>query len=189
IYKLNNKFYDKLAQLRENLKFKEAFSLKKKRIDKQEDVEYILRFLLCRDIMFGNKKVKSSYSTIDELITKEIEKYLRKKNQMELEVEYEIFDETFDFIVQLLGTNAFRYFHPRTNSVINTSIIGSALSTNLSAFRNMDKQYLLSRIGEFFNSANYLKITSQSYSPTRRFFELSLYAKEYFDDIVSEAKK
>ena len=53
----------------------------------------------------------------------------------------------------------------------------------------MDKQYLLSRIGEFFNSANYLKITSQSYSPTRRFFELSLYAKEYFDDIVSEAKK
>ena len=46
---------------------------------------------------------------------------------MELEVEYEIFDETFDFIVQLLGTNAFRYFHPRTNSVINTSIIGSAL--------------------------------------------------------------
>ena len=189
IYKLNNKFYDKLAQLRENLKFKEAFSLKKKRIDKQEDVEYILRFLLCRDIMFGDKKVKSSYSTIDELITKEIEKYLRKKNQMELEVEYEIFDETFDFIVQLLGTNAFRYFHPRTNSVINTSIIGSALSTNLSAFRNMDKQYLLSRIGEFFNSANYLKITSQSYSPTRRFFELSLYAKEYFDDIVSEAKK
>lgn len=189
IYKLNDKFYDKLAELRENTSFKEAFSLKKKRVEKQEDVEYILRFLLCRDIMLGNKKANGAYSTIDELITKEIEKYLRKKNSLELEVEYEIFDETFDFIVQLLGINAFRYFHPRTNSVINTSIVGPALSTNLSAFRSIDKQHLLNEIGNFFNSDNYLKITSQSYSPTKRFFELSLYAKDYFSNIASEAKK
>lgn len=188
IYKLNSDFYNKLSELRNNEQFVEAFNLSKKRVDRQEDIEYILRFLLCRDIMLGDKKNKENYSKIDELVTKEIEKYLRKKSNRDLEIEYEVFDETFDFIVKLLDKNSFRHFHPRTNSVINTSIIGPAISTNLAAFRVMDKEKLLDSIEIFYNSQQYKKITSQSYSPTKRFFELSLYAKKYFDGVIGDGK-
>ena len=52
----------------------------------------------------------------------------------------------------------------------------------------MDKEKLLDAIKIFYDSQQYKKITSQSYSPTKRFFELSLYAKKYFDGVIGDGK-
>ncbi len=186
IYKLNSEFYSELSILKKHTSFVNAFNLSKKRTKKQEDVEYILRFLLCRDIMIHNNANHQKYSTIDELITKEIEKYLTLKDNEYLINEYNLFKETYDFIVNLLGNNSFRHFHRRTNSVINTSIIGPVISTNLELFKNLDKEVLLEIIKNFYESGDYIKITSQSYSPTRRFFVLSEYTKQYFDSAIGE---
>lgn len=186
IYKLNSKFYTELSILKEHTSFIEAFNLKKERLKKQEDIEYILRFFLCRDIMLNMDDIDEKYSKIDELITKETEKYLTKKNDTYLENEYNLFKLTFDFIVDLLDKNSFRHFHRTTNSVINTSIIGPVISTNLEIFKHMDKQVLLEIISDFYKSEGYIKITSQSYSPTKRFFVLSKYTKKYFDNAIGE---
>lgn len=178
VYKLNPQFYAMLSQLKQHPSFKSAVSLKSKRIDKQEDVEYILKFFLSRK--FGDYNKIPKYADIDTLITTEIQNYLREHDNEFLSNEYAIFIQTYDFIFTLLGENSFRYFHKNINSIVNTSIIATGISFVIEDIKNSNSEDILSLLSDFFNSEDYKKLTAQGYSPTKRFFELSMYACNFF---------
>lgn len=180
IYKLNPAFFNEINNLRNHKSFIDVLSLSKKRIAKQEDLEYVIRFFLCRNIMLKESKEKK-YSNIDSLITTEIEAVLSKKSNAELENEYELFKETFDLYHSIFGDNGYRYYHKNINTVVNTSIVGPALSTYLAEYKVLPEEQIKEIVESFFLSDGYQSITAQSYSPPKRFFKLSIYAHSFFE--------
>lgn len=179
IYKINPDFYNKINDLKNNELFKSAIDFKSSRKEKQEDLEYVIRFFLSRKFAL-DKPSPNSYNKIDNLITAEIKEFLENNTPVSLEKEYGIFVETFAFINNLLGPNSFRYFIPKINSIVNTYSIAPALSFFLDEYKNHEKTK--SVIKSFYDSEKYQQITKQSYSPTKRMFDLSKYAYEFFSE-------
>lgn len=180
IYKLNSDFYSKLFDLRNNTSFLNLLKLSDNRIQKQEDVEYLLRFIILHSLDYSNLSNKN-YKKIDELLTKETELFLKNTNENYLLDLYQKFIDTFEFLDSIL-TNGFKSYHARINSVVNTSVIAPAIAANLNYYQAQPKTKVLKTIQEFYNTKDYIKITAQSYSPTKRFFELGKFSMEYFGD-------
>ena len=189
IYKLNHDFYKVITtNLKDFNSFKLVMDLPSDRTDKQEDVEYIVRFFICKKVMQSSQYNKSQYKKIDDILTSEIQDYLKNTTTEQLTVEYELFKSTFDFINKLQKGYSYKAFHKGLNSLPNASVIAPAISTNLQAYISSDTDVTINKILDFYSSSSYKKITSQSYNPVKRFFELSLYAYRYFNDIIEDIK-
>ena len=182
IYKLNSTFYDVITKrLRNYPSFKNVFNLNDERLEKQVDVEYIVRFFICKNIML-NDTVAIKYHGINDLITSEIQKILINANNHGLSKEYDNFQETHDFLYRITKKQGYKYFNKNVLSLPNASVIGPAISLFLNQYLKLDEKTVINKIKTFYDSDQYKKITSQSYSPTKRFFELSLYAYSYFSN-------
>lgn len=181
IYKLNPNFYTEITSTLKNLpSFKRIIHLLPKRVDKQEDIEYILRFFICKKIMISQKNDKHKYSNIEDILTNEIQLYLKNTSESQLKNDYKLFIEVFDYIDFIQNGNGFKAFDKPSQSLPNVSVILPAISMHIKKYKSLDKSHVLEIIHDFYNDNTYKKITQQSYSPVKRFFELSLYASAYF---------
>lgn len=180
IYKINESYYDSLSEIRERESVKGLLQLSKKRNEKQEDVEYILRFSIIKKHLVDKKKYEK-YKSVSELITVETERFLTDlENDVSAEVEN--LEKVFDYLYQVLGEKGYKTFHTTLNSVVNTSIIGPVLGALADEDINyrIDNATMRNYIMEFYNSQDYKRITKRSYSPTKRFFELGEVAYDFF---------
>lgn len=184
IYKLNPDFYQHLTTILKDLEsYKSVMQLPEDRIKRQDDIEYIVRFFICRKIMCSNNiEDKNKYNNIENILTSEIQEYLKGITNTQLVREYAEFRETFDYINQVQSSHGYKSFGKGLNSLPNTSVIAPAISMCISYYRALDINIAKRLIEEFYASPNYKKITKQSYSPVKRFFELSLYAYKFFND-------
>lgn len=179
IYKLNKAFYNELQYLSKTEEFLSSIHLKKERIDKQENVEYALKFFIGRELSTAKNIVK--YDKIEDLLTKETEKYLIKHDNCYLENEYEKFNKTFSIIYKIFGENSFRYYMPNINSIANTFSMAIGISFIIDKIENMDDNDILKKVtSEYFTSDTYKKITSRGYSPTARMYELNEYCSKFY---------
>lgn len=185
IYKLNPNFYTEITSTLKNLpSFKRIINLLPKRIDKQEDLEYILRFFICKKIMISQKNDKHKYTNIEDILTDEIQLYLKNTSETELKNDYKLFKEVFDYIDFIQNGNGFKAFNKTSQSLPNVSIILPAISMHIKDYKLLNRNDVINIINKFYNDDTYKKITQQSYSPVKRFFELSLYAYKYFYDRI-----
>lgn len=187
VYKLSPNFYELMNDFRDDNNFKEAINLNLNRRKKQEDNEYILRYFICQMIM-RHETPEVAYGKIDVLITKEIQNYLSGKSVDEIVAGFDNIRATYDYIRRLLGVNAFRHFHSKLNSITNTSVIAPAIGLLLEEFVAMGDDNAVDILREFFESEAYANLTARSYSPTRRFFKLSVAAYEYLYEKVREVE-
>ncbi len=180
IYKLNNDFFKKLKKLSNSKIFLDCIKLKNERIQKQENVEFLLKFLLCRE--FAILENQKNYKKIDVLITEETEKYLKKYNTNYLDNELDIFEKTFYLIHSIFGENSFRYYNKKTNNISNTFSMAVGLSFIIDYLSDKDKDFVINICEKYFNSPEYATYSKQSYSPTKRLFNLSKYSKNFFEN-------
>ncbi|WP_196607346.1 DUF262 domain-containing protein [Pectinatus frisingensis] len=181
IYKLNSNFYTTVTNdLRSLVSYVRVMNLPKERKDKQEDVEYIIRFFISRKIMLSSVDRKK-YKDINSILTEEIQSYLKTTKDNKLKEEYRTFIDTFNYLDNIQNGFGYKTFKKNLNSLPNASVIAPALSTCLNAYKCIDTTIVKDKIGKFYSEENYKKITAQSYSPVKRFFELSKYAYEYFN--------
>ncbi|MBO0443786.1 DUF262 domain-containing protein [Vagococcus fluvialis] len=185
VYKLSPMFYTRMNNFRTNTDFEESIGLKSQRVLKQEDNEYILRYFICQMIML-NETEEKTYKTIDALITKEIQNYLYNIHENRIIHDFDNITQTYTFIRNLLGKNSFRYFHKNINNITNTSVIAPAIGLLLDEFTNIDKESAISILDKFFKSDVYRSLTNRSYSPTRRYFKLSVAAYEFFQNELGD---
>ncbi|EJT5919132.1 DUF262 domain-containing protein [Clostridium perfringens] len=178
IYKLNNKFYDDLIKMANEEDFIKCLGLKDERVQKQENVEYALKFFLCRE--FGNIESLEKYDKLSELITKETERYLKKYTNEYLEKEFDTFKKTFKLIYEKFGDNAFRYYKRRLNNIANTFSMAIGISSIIES--NISEEELKIICEEYFKCEKYNTISSRAYSPTKRIFELSRFSIEFFKE-------
>lgn len=183
IYKLNNAFYANIQSLGNSKEFKETLGLKLDRIKKQENVEYVLKFFLGRDI--SNSTEAPKYDRIEDLITNETEQFLKKNNQEFLNNEIEVFKKTFNIIYSIFGANSFRWHHPKINNIANTFSIAIGISCILDKVNQSNQETLIKDITrQYFESDEYKKITARGYSPTKRMYELNRYSAKFFKGAI-----
>lgn len=181
IYKLNPNFYIEItSNLKKLSSFKRIINLSPERIDRQEDIEYILRFFICKRIMISQRNDKHKYTNIEDILTDEIQLYLKNTTDIQLKNDYKLFKEVFDYIDMIQNGNGFKAFNKSSRSLPNASIILPAISMYIKDYKLLNKNRIIEIIENFYNDDTYKKITQQSYSPVKRFFELSLYASAYF---------
>lgn len=180
IYKLNNKFYSELITSANEEYFIKCLGLKKERVKKQENVEYALKFFLCRE--FSRLEKISKYEKLEELITKESEFYLKKYSDEYLDKEFEIFHETFRFIYNKLGVNSFRCYQKKLNNISNAFSMAIGISYIMNY--DLNKIDINNLIKRYFESEKYKTITNRSYSPTKRIFDLSKYSAKFFEENI-----
>lgn len=183
IYKLNNTFYESIQELGGMKEFMDCIALKEERIQKQENVEYVLKFFLGREIAQESELPK--YDNLDDLVTKETEKFLLSKDQIYLINEIEVFKKTFCLIYDVLGHNAFRFYHNKINNIANTFSIAIGISSVLDKIDSEDKYDILREVTKkYFDSKEYKRITARGYSPTKRMHELNAYSFKFFKGAI-----
>lgn len=189
IYKLNNGFYNKIQSLGKENSFTETLGLKTNRIEKQDNIEYLVKFFLQREFAMYDSSIR--YKDLKDLITNEISIYLKKYNNDPnyFKKEYIIFIETFKLIHSVFGDNAFRYKIKNLNSIANTFSLAIGVSFIIDKLNKMNdtKAHMLIKeiSNSYFESEKYNTITTRGYSPTKRLVELSQFAKEYFEEAIN----
>ncbi|AIY83765.1 hypothetical protein U729_2625 [Clostridium baratii str. Sullivan] len=178
IYKLNNEFYYKLIEISKENEFIECLGLKDERVQKQENVEYALKFFLCRE--FENIEKLDKYENLNDLITKETEKFLKKYSNDYLAKEFDIFIKTFKLIYSEFGKNSFRYYQKRLNNIANTFSMAIGISKIINS--NISSKELKDICKEYFECETYKSIAARGYSPTKRIFELSKFSIKFFKE-------
>lgn len=181
IYKVNSNFYKKISELKNLHSFKLSINLKEEHIDKQEDIEYIIRFFLSRKFAIDSNN--RNYDTIPDLIDNEIKEYLKTYDNSYLEKEYSLFEKTFNYIYELLGDNSFRYFIKKSNSIVNTYSITCGISFFINeCIKNYSHDEMKKIMKNYYESNEYKNITKQSYSPTKRMIDISKFSYAYFKE-------
>lgn len=179
IYKLNKNFYNKLLEVSNEEIFLETLGLKKDRVDRQENVEFALRFLLGRE--FAKIQKIPSYKKIEDLITIETDFYLKKYADLYLNDEFEILEMTIKKIHEVFGKNSFRFLQKNLNSISNSFSFAIGLSFIIENKRE-ENLNIRQMVEEYLCSDEYKRITSRGYSPTKRIFELSKYSCDFFEN-------
>ena len=185
IYKRNPEFYNEIQSLIKYDSFKKTTNFNKNSRNLQLNVEFVIRFFLGRYIVMS-KKNDNSFDQLEKLINYEIDYYLSNFKYDFLEKEYKIFKKTFQVIEKKLGSNAFRKYHNTLNSIVNTFSIAIGASFILEDKEKIENLDFLCK--NYIDSSEYKKITKNGYSPTKRFYELSIYAYNFFQNEVENGK-
>lgn len=185
IYKQNQEFYYKIQNYGKEEYFLNVLGWNQKkekdeRIKKQENIEYVLKFFLARFIV--KNKIIDKYSTIEEYINYEILNFLNQE-ESKLKTEYEIFEKTFKLLNKKLSNETFKKDGKKANNISNRFSITTGISFVIEKIDKVDKTILAENINNFFNTDEYIKLTKNSYSPTKRIYELNNYSTDFFSKL------
>lgn len=103
---INKEFYKWLKELSQHPTFLETISLAERLIDEQYQMELALRFFIYKNIALD--EIKGVYDLAD-FITKKMIEYADEKD-FNFEMEENIFKQTFDFISEKVGEDAFKRY-------------------------------------------------------------------------------
>ena len=190
IYKQNGRFYAKIQELGNKEYFLNVLGWKNKkneekdmRIKRQENIEYVLKFFLARNT--STKEEIKKYETIEEFINIEILEILKQPDE-KLEIEYDAFEKTFKFLNDKLSNNSLKKNGKSANNISNRFTLTTGLSFVINNIEQFPLECIIKKINNFFNSDEYIKLTKNGYSPTKRIYELNRYSYLFFTKELGE---
>ena len=183
IYKKNSFFYDNIQKLGNEENFLKVLGWNKKehneRIRKQENIEYVIKYFLAR--FTSKEESKKSHNTIEEFINDEIISFLNYATQEILESEFSLFKKTFDFLSNNFGLDTLKKNGKRANNISNRFTVITGISFLIEE-NIKDVQTISELMHDFFESKEYLRLTKNGYSPTKRIYELNRYSYLFFKE-------
>lgn len=183
---LNRNFYVWLRQLSYNPDFINCMPLTEKGKKEQDDLEYVLRFFVYRNIDLA--KV-SSTDDIGDIITERMRDFCTE-NILDLKKEKEIFDKTFQILSEALGEDVFKKYHKdgKFKGAVNLSnfeIIAIGVANNIESILKLEEpiEYLRTKIKALYSDDEYIKLKDAKIASQRavtRFIKLTKLGTEYF---------
>lgn len=183
---LNRNFYIWLRQLSYNPYFINCMPLTEKGKKEQDDLEYVLRFFVYRNIDLT--KISSS-DDIGDVLTERMRDFCTD-NILNLKKEKEIFDKTFQILSESLGEDVFKKYYNdgKFKGAVNLSnfeIIAIGVANNIEEILQLDNptDYLKNKIKDLYTDENYLEMQKSKISSQRavtRFIRLTEFGTKYF---------
>lgn len=185
---LNREFYVWLRKLSYNPNFIKCLPLSEKSINEQDDLEYVLRFIVYRNI--DRNKVSLS-DDIGEIITEEMRNFCIN-NDLDLWKEKDIFDKTFELLAEATGEDSFKNYYQdgrfkNAVKISNFEIIAVGVANNLSNILEKENpaDYLRNKIKALYSDKRYIALQKQKIASQRavtRFIKLTELGTEYFSE-------
>ncbi|WP_315081989.1 DUF262 domain-containing protein [uncultured Clostridium sp.] len=183
---LNRNFYVWLRQLSYNPDFINCMPLTEKGKKEQDDLEYVLRFFVYRNIDLSEV---SSSDDIGDMITERMRDFCTE-NILDFKKEKEIFDKTFQLLSDALGEDVFKKYHRdgKFKGAVNLSnfeIIAIGVANNIEEILKLEQpiEYLGTKIKELYTDERYLELQKAKIASQRavtRFIKLTTLGTEYF---------
>lgn len=175
-------FYYWLESLANNEAFVHSTSLSERLIEEQYPLEIITRFVVYRhvdvDTISGNEDMT-------DYLTDQILKIIESK-QLNLEMEKQIFIDTFTYLDGLLSEDSFKKYNdakgkfegPFLISAFEAIIVG--LSENIDQIRHWDSQTVERKIQEIYSSQAFLDATAKGTRAIKRLKKLITNSRSVF---------
>ncbi|MFR5266241.1 DUF262 domain-containing protein [Clostridium sp.] len=183
---LNRNFYTWLRQLSYNPDFVNCMPLTEKGKKEQDDLEYVLRFFVYRNIDLAEV---SSSDDIGDIITERMRDFCTE-NILDFKKEKDIFDKTFQLLSEALGEDVFRKYYSdgKFKGAVNLSnfeIIAIGVANNIERILKLEQpiEYLRVKIRGLYTNQRYLKLQGARIASQRgvtRFIKLTTLGTEYF---------
>lgn len=175
---LNKKFAKWLKGLSEYKPFVDSLSLSDSKKEKQEDIEYILRLIVYRNIPFDPKLDVHEY--LDEALIQ-----LADNKEFNYLKEEEIFKSTFDIINDSMGSNAFKrydgtkFLGPFLISAYE--VVATGISWNIEEIKAIDyKQFIMDKVKSMWEKETFKTYSGAGVRGTTRIEKLFPFAKVFF---------
>ncbi|MFR6018416.1 MAG: DUF262 domain-containing protein [Paraclostridium sordellii] len=184
---LNRDFYTWLRQLSYNPDFITCTPFTENARKKQEDLEYVLRFMVYRNI---SDSEYSNSDNIRELITDKMKEFCMKNN-LDYKKEKEIFDKTFELLSKSLKGDVFRKYDiidGKFKDKMQLSIfeiIAIGVANNLDRILAMENSidYITEKIKSLYSDPQYLELQKSKIASQRavtKFSILTKFGTQYF---------
>ncbi len=184
---LNRHFYIWLRKLSYNPDFKACMPLTDNAKKQQDDLEYVLRFIVYRNIK--NTEFSSS-DDIGDVITDKMRQFCID-NTLDYDKEKEIFDKTFALLSEALGEDVFKKYYNDVKkfkggvNVSNFEMIAIGVANNLESILSLEDpiEYLKNKIIKLYSDSEYTKLQRSKIASQRavtRFSILTKFGTEYF---------
>lgn len=184
---LNRNFYTWLRQLSYNPDFIGCMPLSDNAIKEQDDLEYVLRFLVYRNIKSSEF---SSSDELTELITDKMRE-LCITDSLNYEKEKDVFDKTFELLQSALGDDAFKKYYSEKDRfkggvmISSFEIIAIGISNNLEDILKLKDptEYIKEKVKNLYSNKKYLELQKAKIASQRgvtRFSILTKFGTEYF---------
>lgn len=179
---INKEFYNIIKEMNENSSFQDCIPLTDNSIDKQDDMELVVRFIVARHCDFD--RIKND-ANIHKFFTDEIVKVAQDKS-INFDNEKENFIKTFEFLKNVLGEEVFTKYYEEEDRHKGAVLISSyeaialGVSKNIEELQNDDKDIVKKKIRDIYKTNEYDENTARGIRPIKRFKNLSNFSLEYF---------
>ncbi|MED2864956.1 DUF262 domain-containing protein [Bacillus wiedmannii] len=184
---LDKEFYNWINELKDIPAFEVCLPLTEKQLSEQEELEYIIRFLVYR---YTDTTTIKGDEDIRDFITDGMLKIIADE-EYNREKEKEIFVQTFEVLKEILGEESFKKFNSTKNkfygalSITAFEVIITGLSENIdkiSQYSAEQQEELKNIIKSIYDMEDYAEAVKSGTRPINRFKKLSKLSKEVFGD-------
>jgi uncharacterized protein with ParB-like and HNH nuclease domain len=172
-------FYEKLNSMRRIEAFKNCLPLSENAINSQEDMEYIVRFIVAR-----NCDIDIMPSSLHDYFDDSIINLIRTKD-FNIDKEIDAFNTVFVLLNSLLGEDTFKKYY-KDQDKFRGSVTLSAyeaivpvISKNILGFESINPEKLINRIKNMHDIESYTSLSRRR--STDRYKNLISFGKQYFN--------
>jgi len=175
---INKGFSEWLKGLSQFAPFVESISISEIKKEKQEDIEYLLRFIVYRNIEY--KGGLDVHEFLDEaMIT------LAESADMNYATEEKVFKDTFRIINEVMGNTAFkRYDGGRFMGqflISSYEVVATGISWNIEEILAIDyKRFILDKVSALWTDETFKAYSGAGVRGTTRLEKLLPFAKKFF---------
>lgn len=181
---INKDFFTALKEMNDNEDFHKAVPLSDNSIERQDDMELIVRYIVARHSNMNEiKKDDNIHDYLTECITE-----IAQNDTFNFKDEKTNFIETFSYLKDLLGEDVFKKYYDNKDRFEGSVLISSfeaivlGVSRNIDRIRTMGREEVIGRIKSIYNNPTYLEYTKRGTRAINRFKNLSLLSMEIFGD-------
>lgn len=179
----NREFYNFLVTLSKNEDFNNCVVISDRKEDEQFKLELILRLLIAvkMDIEESLK-----YNDLKELLNRETIKMIDKIQNDEYASIEDSFKRTFKLLNDILGEDSFKKYsenkHKGAFLVGAFQGIAPGIYCNINKMEKIDTEDMKNKIMKFYEKSDYIESTQKGVRAVSRFYNLTLFGKNYFSD-------
>ena len=171
-------FYEKLTQMQKNMNFRNCLPLSENAMNSQEDMEYIVRFLVAR-----NCSIDFMPSSLHDYFDESIINIIRDTN-INIDCEMSVFERVFSLLDKLFGEDIFKKYYKEQKKFRGSVTLSAyeaivpAISKNIAFYEALDLNILKQRIMNMHCIEAYNSLSRRR--STDRYKHLIAFGKEYY---------
>ena len=175
----NRAFYSKLREMARDEDFRFTLPLTEREITEQEDLEFVIRFIVAR-----HGETENMSRSLHEHLDNSIISLIRNRN-FNIDDEYGVFRRTFALLNKLLGSDAFKRYNRQKEIFEGATTISAfeamtpAISRNIDFYETLDKDAFREKVVKMHCDPRYAQAAAKR--STDRFKTLLSVGEEIFN--------